>query len=168
MKSFALIPLLAAGTLSAAHADTYFDEAQVRSVQPQYESIAVPHQECTNEVVNEVQTVAPSRDYTGAVIGGVAGALLGNQVGRGHGREAATAAGAVVGALTGDNLSNQNRVAQVQEVPRQVTTCRTVNDVQNRISGYRVIYHYRGQSFTTTLPQQPGPTLRVRVSVDPA
>ena len=89
MKRLALIPLLAATAMSAAHADTYFDEAQVRDVQPQYESVSVPRQECTNQVVTEVQTVAPSRDYTGAVIGGVAGALLGNQVGRGHGREAA-------------------------------------------------------------------------------
>jgi uncharacterized protein YcfJ len=56
----------------------------------------------------------------------------------------------------------------MQEVPRQVTACRTVNDMQSRITGYRVTYHYRGQTFTIMLPTEPGPTLRVRVSIDPA
>lgn len=168
MKRLVLIPVLAAATL-AAHAESYFDEAQVRSAEPQYESVTVPRQECANQVVTDVQRVDAPRDYGGAVIGGVAGALLGNQVGRGHGREAATAVGAVVGAFTGDNLSNQGRGGpQYQEVPRQVTTCRTVNDVQNRLTGYRVNYQYRGHVYTTFMPTQPGPVMRVRVSVDPA
>ena len=72
-----------------------------------------------------------------AVIGGVAGAVLGNQVGRGQGREAATAVGAVVGAFAGDRVANRDRWDEYEEVPREVTTCRTVNDVQSRITGYR-------------------------------
>jgi uncharacterized protein YcfJ len=167
MKKFVLIPVLAASAL-AAHAETFFDEAQVRSAEPQYESIAVPRQECGTQTVTQVQQVNTGRDYGGAVVGGVAGALLGNQVGGGHGRQAATALGAVVGAFTGDNLANQGRNPQYQEVPQQVTTCRTVSDVQSRITGYRVNYWYHGQSYTTIMRDQPGPVLRVRVSVDPA
>jgi uncharacterized protein YcfJ len=107
------------------------------------------------------------QNYGGVVIGGVAGALLGNQVGKGHGREAATAAGAVVGALAGDRIANQNRQEQYEVVPREVTSCRTVNDVQARLTGYRVTYDYRGQQYTTLMRENPGPSLQVRVSVDP-
>ncbi|HMA08076.1 MAG TPA: glycine zipper 2TM domain-containing protein [Ramlibacter sp.] len=166
MKRLALVALFAT-TAVAVHAETYVDYARVRSAQPQYESISVPRQECSSQVVNEVQPVGGQRQYGGAVLGGLAGALLGNQVGGGHGREAATAVGAVVGAFTGDQLANANTPSGYQQVPREVTSCRTVNELQTRISGYRVDYEYRGQSFTTMLPENPGPQLQVRVSIDP-
>jgi uncharacterized protein YcfJ len=73
----------------------------------------------------------------------------------------------VVGAFTGDRVQNQNRVELYEEQPREVTTCRTVNEVQNRIAGYRVNYEYRGQQFTTVMRENPGANLQVRVSVDP-
>jgi uncharacterized protein YcfJ len=163
MQRLALLPLFA---LAAAglHAETYFDTARVRTVEPQYENITVPRQACTQQMVNEVrQTSAPN--YGGAVIGGVAGALLGNQVGGGHGREAATALGAVVGAFAGNNLANGG--PRYEQVPREVTTCQTVNEVQARLTGYRVGYDYRGQRYTTFMREQPGPELQVRVSVEP-
>src|SRR5213075_2995774 len=72
---------------------TYTDNARVLGVEPQFENVSVPRQECRSDWVNEARPVG-RRDYGGAVVGGLAGALLGNQVGRGHGREAATAAGA--------------------------------------------------------------------------
>jgi uncharacterized protein YcfJ len=162
-KALALIAVAAA---VSAHAETFVDTARVRDVQPQYESVAVPRQECASQVVNEVHRT-DSRNYGGAVIGGIAGALLGNQVGGGHGREAATAVGAVVGAMTGDNLANRDRYPQYVQVPREVTSCRTVQDMQQHLTGYRVDYEYHGQVYTTFMPQDPGRTLRVRVSVDP-
>jgi len=166
MRRVLLISLLAT-TAIGLHAETFVDTARVRSVDPQYETVSVPRQECTRQVVNEVQQTGGERQYGGAVVGGVAGALLGNQVGRGHGREAATALGAVVGAFTGDSFANRDNVPRYQEVPREVTSCRMVNDVQTRIAGYRVGYDYRGQSYTTLMRENPGPALRVRVSVDP-
>ena len=112
--------------------------------------------------------VERSRNYGGAVVGGLAGALVGNQVGNGHGREAATALGAVVGAFTGDRLGNRDRGDErYEQVQRQVQTCQVVNDVQQRLTGYQVAYEYRGQQFTTVLPENPGPNLQVRVSIDP-
>jgi uncharacterized protein YcfJ len=143
------------------------DRARVVAAEPQYDSVAYPRNECTQQYVNEVQPTG-GRDYGGAVIGGIAGALVGNQVGGGHGREAATAVGAVIGAMTGDNLANRDRVYGYREVPREVTTCRTVQDVRQQLTGYRVQYEYRGQVYSTFMREQPGPTLRVRVSVDPA
>lgn len=166
MKRLALIPLLATAALTL-HAETYVDNARVRSVQPQYENVTVPRQQCSSQMVNETHRIDAPRQYGGAVIGGVAGALLGNQIGRGHGREAGTALGAVVGAFAGDRIANRDRVDQYETVPREVTTCQTVNDVQQRLTGYQVSYEYRGQQFTALLPQNPGANLQVRVSVDP-
>jgi len=163
-KALALIAVAAAA--AAAHAETFVDQARVRNVEPQYENVAVPRQECSSQYVNEVRRTG-SRDYGGAIVGGIAGALIGNQVGRGHGREAATAVGAVVGAMAGDNVANRGQSEQYVEVPREVTSCRTVQDVQPRFTGYRVDYEYHGQAYSTFMPQDPGRTLRVRVSVDP-
>jgi uncharacterized protein YcfJ len=166
MKRFALVCLLATGAV-AVHAETFFDNARVRGVEPQYENVSVPRQECNTQVVNETRQVGGGQNYGGAVVGGIAGALLGNQVGKGHGREAATAAGAVVGALTGNHIANGGRQEQYQVVPREVTSCRTVNDVQARLTGYRVDYDYRGQQYSTFMHENPGPNLQLRVSVEP-
>jgi uncharacterized protein YcfJ len=165
MKRLALVSLLATAA-AGLHAETYVDNARVRSVDPQYESISVPREECSSQWISEPRRTG-GRNYGGAVIGGVAGAVIGNQVGKGHGREAATAVGAVVGALTGDHLANRDRWEQYEQAPREVTTCRTVNEVQTRIVGYRVNYEYRGQHFHTLMHENPGPFLQVRVSVDP-
>jgi uncharacterized protein YcfJ len=163
-----LTTLLAAG----AQAQTFNDTARVRTVNPQYENVSVPRNECTNQWVTEQQPVASSRNYGGLAIGGVAGAVLGHQIGGGRGRDAATALGAVVGALAGEQLANQNtwgggyqQASPLQQ--RQVQSCRTVNDVQSRLTGYQVEYEYRGQVYSTVTRENPGRTLAVRVSVAP-
>jgi len=165
MKRLTLVSLLATAAVGA-HANTYLDNARVSSVEPQYESVNVPRQECSSRWVPEVRR-QDDRNYGGAVIGGVAGALLGNQIGRGHGREAATAVGALVGAFTGDNVANRGRGWRDEPVEREVTSCRNVNDVQTRIVGYQVGYEYRGQHFVTRMRDNPGPFVQVRVTVDP-
>jgi uncharacterized protein YcfJ len=166
MKRLALVSLIAAAA-AGVHAETFFDDARVRSVQPQYQDVSVPREECNTQWVNEVRRTGGGQDYTGAIVGGVAGGVLGNQVGKGHGREAATALGAVVGAFAGDRIANNGRVEQYQEVPRQVTSCRTVSDVQRQLTGYRVDYDYNGQTYSTIMRENPGRSLQVRVSVDP-
>ncbi|HQX60144.1 MAG TPA: glycine zipper 2TM domain-containing protein [Burkholderiaceae bacterium] len=166
MNRFVLVlPLLATAAMST-HAQTFVDSARVRNVQPQYETVAIPRQECSSQWINETHRVEGQRSYGGAVIGGVAGAVLGNQLGKGHGREAATALGAVVGAFTGDRVGSHGN-DRYEQVPRQVQTCQTVSDLQQRLTGYQVTYDYRGQQFVALLPQDPGPQLQVRVSVDP-
>lgn len=99
------------------------------------------------------------RSMTGSVVGGVAGGLLGAQVGQGNGRTAAAAAGAIAGAVAGDRIDNR----QVAEAP--VQRCRTVETVRETTRGYTVVYHYNGRDVTTTLPYDPGPTVRVGVGV---
>jgi uncharacterized protein YcfJ len=165
MKRLALASLMTTAAV-AANAHPYVDNARVTSVEPQYESVTVPRQECSSRWVAETRRV-DGRDYGGAVIGGVAGALLGNQLGHGHGREAATAIGAVFGAIAGDNIAQRDRREGYEQVPREVTECRVVDDVQTRVVGYRVTYDYRGQLFTTLMNENPGQFVPVRVSVDP-
>jgi uncharacterized protein YcfJ len=166
MNRAILLPLLATAAL-AAHAESHVDTARVRHVQAQYDNVTVPRQACTTQWVNETHRVDAPRNYGGAVIGGVAGAVLGNQLGQGHGRTAATALGAVVGAFTGDRVARRGRDARTEQVPRQVQTCQTVNEVQQRLTGYQVTYDYRGQQYTTLMPEHPGRNLQVRVSVEP-
>lgn len=170
MKRLALVGLLAAFA-AGAQAESFIDHARVRSVDPQYENVTTPRNECTSQWVSEPpRPVAAEHHYGGAVIGGVAGGILGHQVGKGSGRDVATAVGAVVGALTGDHLANRDRTpqyAQQQEPPREVRQCRTVNDVQTQLTGYRVNYEYRGQVYSTFMRENPGHSLPVRVSVVP-
>lgn len=101
----------------------------------------------------------------GAAVGGAAGAILGNQVGRGSGRTAATAAGAVAGAVVGDRVatgSNPTTRTQAQGQQR----CRTVDaGFREVVRGYTVVYRYAGRDITTTLPYNPGATVRVGVGV---
>lgn len=173
MKRLAITLLCTVGTI-AAHADTFFDNARVRSAVPQYENITVPREECRTEWESLPQpgnygNNQGSPHYGGAVLGALAGGVVGNQVARGNGgREAATALGALVGAIAGNNIAGRNNHYEpVPEAPRQVTRCQAVNDVQARLSGYSVAYDYRGQTYTTLMRDNPGPNLQVRVSVEP-
>ncbi len=145
------------------------DTARVRNAEPQYENITVPRQECRAEWVTEPQRFSSNEPSIGGVVlGALAGGVIGNQVGRGHGREAATAVGAVVGAFAGDRIAgHNNRYQEVQPITRQVQRCHTVNEVQARLTGYRVTYDYHGQTYTTLLRDNPGARMQVRVSVDP-
>lgn len=99
------------------------------------------------------------RSMAGSVVGGAAGGLLGAQVGQGNGRTAAAAAGAIAGAVAGDRMDNR----QIAEAP--VQRCRTVETIRETTRGYTVVYHYNGRDVTTTLPYDPGPTVRVGVGV---
>lgn len=109
---------------------------------------------------DQVANPDSNRSATGAVVGGVAGAVLGSQVGGGTGRKVATAAGGIAGAVIGDRVANPD-----QPRTEQVERCREVETSREVIKGYNVTYRYNGQDITTTLPYQPGSTIRVGVSV---
>lgn len=101
-----------------------------------------------------------NRSATGGIVGGLAGALLGSQVGGGSGKKAATAVGGIAGVVIGDRVANPD-----QPRTEQVERCRQVDATREVIKGYNVTYRYNGQDITTTLPYQPGSTVRVGVSV---
>ena len=68
-------------------------------------------------------------------------------------------------------------VTQQVGVPRQVCTtapapsgatqCTTQTIYENRTTAYQVVYEYAGKQYSVQLPQDPGPTLTLRVSVEP-
>lgn len=175
MNRIATTLIAAAGAAASlgVQAQTFIDNARVRHVTPQYESVSVPRQECSSHWVTESMPAQAGggnavQEYGPALIGGAAGAALGRQVGKGSGRDVATVLGAVVGAYAGDRYAHADRYGPApQPVQREVRQCRTVYDTQSRLTGYRVDYDYRGQVHQAVLPQHPGSHLQVRVSVEP-
>jgi uncharacterized protein YcfJ len=161
----------ARGYIPPAAPAIYQDNARVMRVAPRIEQVSAPQEECRMEVerVAPVQANAQGRSLGGAIIGGIAGGILGNQVGGGNGRTAATAIGAVGGALVGDNLGSNMNGNQTPPGPieRQVRRCNVVNRMVERNAGYDVSYSYNGRTYTTVMPNDPGTSLRVNVSVTP-
>lgn len=187
MKRIVLISLLATA-LFGAQAQTFTDNARVRSAEPQYENVNVPRNECSSHWVpdnggrvNTQRQTSQDRQYGGAIVGGLAGGILGHQVGGGSGKDVATALGVVLGAMAGDQLQNRDTRSPYdngqynnqydngayETAQREVKRCRTVYDAQTRITGYRVSYDYRGQNYTTFMRTNPGNSLPVHVTVEP-
>lgn len=138
----------------SAYAADFVDTARVVSSTPIYELVTEP--KCRMETV----PVAPKHSVGGAVVGGVAGALIGSQIGDGTGKKIATVAGGVAGAVAGDRAASSGQ-PQTQQVER----CSEDETGREAIKGYRVVYRYKDQDITTTLPYQPGPTVRIRINV---
>ena len=184
-KSMSLLAILVLASTSALadHDDdntrgNYQDYARVRSATPEYDRVNAPRQECTNEYIqgdnHRHGRVSSERSYTGTVIGGITGALIGSQFGNGNGKQASTAAGAIAGAVIGDKVQANGRYARndddddYNDRGREVRRCRTIDNWENRLTGYRVVYEYAGRSYTTVMPNEPGRQIPVRVSVVPA
>lgn len=163
LRSKLMVSLVCLGAAAAAGAGDFEDYARVVSVTPQTEQVNYPQQECRTEYVT-VQRQQP-RGVGGSILGGVAGGIIGNQVGGGSGRTVATAAGAIAGAIVGDRLENNNGGAVSEQQP--VRQCRTVDNWQTRTNGYAVTYEYRGHTYTSVMPYDPGERLPVRISVMP-
>jgi uncharacterized protein YcfJ len=147
--------LISAMCVGGVHAASDFvDTAQVVSSTPIIERVSEPRQECE-------QAPAPQKSgigsIAGPILGGVIGGLLGHQVGQGRGNTAATIVGATGGAAAGSVIANRaNQPGQV---------CRTVESTREVINGYNVVYRYNGHDVATTLPYNPGNTIKVGVGV---
>jgi uncharacterized protein YcfJ len=151
-----LIGALALATMPVA-AETFPANARVLSAVPVREAVSTaPRQDCWTEY-----SQGGGNRAVGAVIGGIAGGLIGHQIGSGSGNTAATIAGTLGGAAVG------NEVARRNSDPRAVERCRTVADDEDRVVAYDVVYRYQGREFSTRLPYDPGPDLRVSVTVEP-
>ncbi len=147
------------------------DFARVVDVEPIVRRVRVttPDRECWNET----QEVYPSRPRGSAgsmILGGLIGGVIGHQFGHGD-RHTPTLAGAVVGAAIGNEVGQQRMAREGYAVPvqREVQRCNVVyrDDYEERVEGYRVTYVYNGREYTTRMPYDPGPRLRVDVDVRP-
>jgi len=178
MKIVATVSILAC-LMASTHAQSFIDSAQVRSAEPVMENVSVPREECRDHWIQEPmrrgvgdRSERRDRNYGGAIVGGLAGGVIGHQFGGGTGKDAATALGVILGAMVGDQHQNGYRNdrlddREVEVAHRQVRRCQTVYDSQSRVTGYRVVYDYRGQQYSTLTRNHPGQQLRLRVSVDP-
>jgi uncharacterized protein YcfJ len=166
---FALAALFGiAGTASAAD---FTDLAPVVATRPIVEQVSVPRQECWNETVSVDAPPPPAANTlnpVGAIVGGVAGGVVGHQIGSGRGNDVATVAGTIAGALIGNTVANkatQPPPPAGPPVQQVVQRCQTVNGWQDVIRGYDVTYRYGGRDATVRLSYDPGPNVRVGVSV---
>ncbi len=146
--------------------------ARVIKVQPviRYVSVKVPVQECWDERrivrTNPPDTGGPT--FVGAIIGGV----IGNQFGSGSGKAATT----VLGALLGGSLAQKAAIDRAEREGRYgssktyvVQRCKTAYDYrqEERVDGYDVTYKYKGDTYMTRMPEDPGWRIRLRVSITP-
>lgn len=90
---------------------------------------------------------------------------------------AATLAATTASAQEVARVVSSTPVTQQVGVPRQVCTtapapsgatqCTTQTIYENRTTAYQVVYEFAGKQYSVQLPQDPGPTLKLRISVDP-
>lgn len=146
-----------------------FAYADVLSANPIYEDYEI------REPVERCRPVSVTRGSDryegttpGTVVGAVIGGALGNQVGKGSGRDAATIAGAVIGGAIGREVAANGRSgATVTSTEEQCEIFERVR-VEQRVSAWDVSYRYRGDVYLSRLSYEPGPKLKIRVSVAPA
>jgi len=164
-----------------AWSQTFTDEARVLDAREIREIIPLQREACWNERVRGYEDRRITRTDTGqslgagAVLGAIAGGVIGHQTGNSSGaRDRATGAGAIIGGIIGHNLERnapdgRRESTYIESVPteRNVERCRTYEETREAIVGYDVRYSYRGREFSTRLPENPGPTLRVEVDVRP-
>ena len=174
--------LVASTSAMAGHDDEYThgryeDYARVKNVTPEYENVNNPRQVCSNEYMQDsgrrYEQSRAERSYSGTVLGGITGALVGSRFGKGNGNSAAIAAGAIAGAVIGDKVQGNGYAYSEDDDDydrrgRVVRRCRNVDSWEKHLTGYRVVYEYAGRTYTTVMPNEPGRTIPVRVSVVPA
>ena len=162
----------AIGKSRASH-DVY-DYARVVSVKPivRYVTVTTPVKECWNETRHYTVEHRPNR-AGGALLGAVIGGVVGHQFGSGRGNDAATVAGSLIGAAVGSETARRRAYERGEygttSYSKPIRRCETNYQAheEERIDGYRVVYRYNGQKYSTRLPYDPGDRIRVRVDVRP-
>lgn len=128
---------------------------RVLSSTPVVQQVQVPRQVCSQETVQ-----APAqKSGAGAAMGAVAGGALGNAIGHGSGRAAATMLGIFGGAVLGDRIEGTS-AGPAQSVQR----CTTQTFLENRVTGYQVVYEFAGKQYSVQLPQDPGPQVQLQIT----
>jgi uncharacterized protein YcfJ len=125
--------------------------------------VSTPRQVCAQEVVQVQNQTPATKTGAGAVIGAVAGGAVGNSVGQGSGRALATILGVIGGAFVGDRVEGGSPV-QVTTSQQTINRCSTQNFIENRTTGYQVVYEYAGKQYSVQMPQDPGPTIQLQVA----
>jgi uncharacterized protein YcfJ len=139
------------------------DVGRVISSTPVISQVSVPRQVCAQEVVQVQNQTPATKSGAGALMGGIAGGAMGNAVGQGSGRAAATILGIFGGAILGDRIESGSP-GQVATTQQTVNRCTTQNFLENRTSGYQVVYEYAGKQYSVQMPNDPGPTIQLQIA----
>ena len=115
---------------------------------------------------------------TPPIVGAIIGGALGNAVGNGRkNRRIGTAVGAILGGSIGADVARRNSRNRTTDgyssrQPAYTTqrVCRVEEDYRSeeQVVGYQVTYAYAGETYRTTLPEDPGPYLDIHVQITPA
>ena len=151
-----------------------YDYAKVLSVEPivRYVTVSTPVRECWEETRHYSVERRPSTGGS-ALMGAIIGGVVGHQFGSGRGNDIATVAGSLIGAAVGSESAKQRAYERGEYgervYSRPVQRCQTNYQTreEERIDGYRVVYRYNGQRYSTRMPHDPGNRIRVRVDVRP-
>jgi uncharacterized protein YcfJ len=161
-----LAALSVMGLMAAQQATAQEAVGRVISSTALITQVSVPRQVCAQEVV-QTQTpavVQQGHNGAGALMGAIAGGAVGNSIGSGSGRAAATALGIFGGLILGDKLGTTDTVVQAPTITQQtVNRCSTQNTLENRTTGYQVVYEYAGKQYSVQLANDPGPTIPLQV-----
>lgn len=130
--------------------------ARVISATPNMDRIVETRQQCTEQWQQQPSSGVSST--TGTVMGALIGGAAGSALGKGNGRLVAVAAGSAIGSQVGRSMAEQ------PAAPRPVQICQPVNSVREQVRDYTVRYEWSGREYQVTLPQNPGPWLRVSTS----
>ena len=117
-------------------------------------------EECYDEVVQHQAEVKDQNKVAGTIIGAVIGGVIGKQVGGGNGKKLATVAGAAAGGYAGNKV--QGNMQQNDVYTTTERRCNTVQDPQQRVTGYRVTYTLNGETGTVMIDHEPGNTIPVQ------
>ena len=147
-----------------------YDYAHVERVDP---IVAVrrtsrPRQNCWTEQVAHQSGGYPA-SHTGTVLGGLVGAAVGNSVGHhSSNKQVGAVAGAILGSSIGYDLSRHNGSAShvYYTNERQCEVSHGYDD-REEVTGYRVIYRYKGVRHSTQTDYHPGRRIKIRVSETP-
>jgi uncharacterized protein YcfJ len=155
------------------HSSPTYAYAKVLSAQPviHYVNVRRPVQECWRDTEYYTVDNRHHRVHGSKLVGAIIGGVIGHQFGSGHGNDAATAAGAIIGAAVGGDIARHRDTSGYKSTrySRPVRRCETrYRDYrEERIDGYDVVYRYRGQTYSTRLPYDPGRKMKVRVDIRP-
>jgi uncharacterized protein YcfJ len=148
------IYVVAALGLASAGAGAQEVVARVLSATPIVQQVAVPQQVCSQPMMME-----PVTSGGGGLLGAIAGGAIGSQIGSGSGRGVATVLGVLGGAVLGNSIE-ANAARHAQAMPQ----CTTQTSYEHRTVGYNVTYEYAGYEYSVQMPNDPGPSVRLRLT----
>lgn len=167
--TFTVIALSLAASLPAAangrhDHNEHITFANVVDVQPVYETVSYkePYQECHYEY----HSAANKRSKTGVIIGSLIGGAIGHELGHNKSNKRV---GAVAGAILGGSIASDLERGKHKGHTYKQQVCNTSHHVRYKeeINGYNVAYKYKGRTYYTRMPYDPGERIRVAVNIRP-